>query len=68
MVFNIVCDQLEHQKRLNSEPGREKTVDFPFWAKSVVAKKGSWWYTPKNTLKTKLVEPAEAYLNVFTVW
>jgi hypothetical protein len=33
---------LDHPKWLRIELGRQKTLEFPFWAKGVVVKKGSW--------------------------
>jgi hypothetical protein len=52
---------------LNSEQGKGKTLEFPFGAKSVVAKKGSWWFMSKNMVKIKVIELAEGSLTVLTV-
>jgi hypothetical protein len=68
MVNVIQPDELDHPKRLNSEQGVGKTMEFPFWAGCVVAKKGSWWFISKNMLKIKVIEIAEGSLTVLTVW
>ncbi|KAJ6505611.1 hypothetical protein DFH09DRAFT_1101669 [Mycena vulgaris] len=44
--------------------GRGKTMQFPFWAKSVVAKKGSRWFVSKNMVKIKVIELAEGPLTM----
>ncbi|KAJ7303456.1 hypothetical protein DFH08DRAFT_825913 [Mycena albidolilacea] len=38
--------QCDHPKWSRIELGGQKTLEFPFWAKSVVVKKGSWLKTP----------------------
>jgi hypothetical protein len=67
MVDDILPNELDHRKQLNSEQGVGKTVEFPFWAKCVVAKKRSWWFISKNMLKTKVIELAKSSLTVLTV-
>ena len=53
MVSSILPNELDHPKRLNSEQGKRKTLEFPFWAKGVVAKRGSWWFVSKNMVKNQ---------------
>ena len=67
MVDSVLPVELDHPKCLNSEQRKRKTLKFPFWAKGVVAKKGSWWFVSKNMLKTKVIELAEGSLAVLTV-
>jgi hypothetical protein len=59
MVNIILPNELYHPKQLNSEQGIGKTLESPFWANCVVAKKGSWWFASKNMLKIKVIEIAE---------
>ena len=67
MVNSILPGELDHPKRLNSEQGKRKTLEFPFWAKGVVAKRGSWWFVSKSMVKIKVIELAEGSLTVLTV-
>jgi hypothetical protein len=67
MVDFIPPDEVDHTKCLNFEQRKGKTLEFPFWAKGVVAKKGSWWFVSKNMVKIKVIELAEGSPSVLTV-
>jgi hypothetical protein len=67
MMESILTDGLDHSECLNSGQRKGKTLEFPFWEKGVVAKKGSWWFVAKNMVKIKVIELAEGSLTVLTV-